>query len=244
MGHGTTSAHGRDVVLAKRTVLIDLSHGLSERTPPWPGNEGFRRKPTSSYEGGALASFNLALAEHTGTHIDAPRHAFPDGLAVRDLALRALIAPLVVVAAEDAGIRDGIVRLSHLRRHESRYGRIGVGVVVAIRTGWSREWPTRYFMLDAAGVAHYPSVSAALVGELIQRGVEGIGMDTPSVDKGAAVSPAGHAIALGAGRYLLENLTGLEALPPTGAWIVTLPLPLEGGTGSPARVVALIGGPR
>ena len=37
-----------------------------------------------------------------------------------------------------------------------------------------------------------------------------------------------------------ENLTGLEALPPTGAYLVALPMKIERGSGGPLRAVAFV----
>jgi kynurenine formamidase len=45
---------------------------------------------------------------------------------------------------------------------------------------------------------------------------------------------------LGAGKYGLTQLQNLGALPPTGAVVVAGPLPITGGSGSPARVLALV----
>jgi kynurenine formamidase len=38
----------------------------------------------------------------------------------------------------------------------------------------------------------------------------------------------------------LENLTNLDRLPPTGAWVMALPIKLAHGSGAPARVIALV----
>ena len=38
----------------------------------------------------------------------------------------------------------------------------------------------------------------------------------------------------------LENLTGLEALPEQGALLIALPMKIGGGSGGPARVIALV----
>ena len=38
----------------------------------------------------------------------------------------------------------------------------------------------------------------------------------------------------------LENLTALDRLPPTGAWVVALPMKIAGGSGGPLRAVALV----
>ncbi len=45
---------------------------------------------------------------------------------------------------------------------------------------------------------------------------------------------------LGAGKYGLTQLANLRRLPPTGAVLVVAPLPIVGGSGSPARVLALV----
>jgi len=45
---------------------------------------------------------------------------------------------------------------------------------------------------------------------------------------------------LGAGKYGLTQLQNLRLLPPTGAVVIAAPLPIIGGSGSPARVLALI----
>ena len=48
------------------------------------------------------------------------------------------------------------------------------------------------------------------------------------------------ALALGAGLYHLENLSDLSDLPEAGAYLVVAPIKLEGGSGGPVRVFALL----
>lgn len=45
----------------------------------------------------------------------------------------------------------------------------------------------------------------------------------------------------GSNRYGLQCLTNLDQLPPTGSVIFAAPLKIEGGSGSPLRVLALVG---
>jgi kynurenine formamidase len=47
-------------------------------------------------------------------------------------------------------------------------------------------------------------------------------------------------LALGAGLYHLENLSDLSELPEQGAFLVVAPIKLEGGSGGPVRVFALL----
>ena len=49
-----------------------------------------------------------------------------------------------------------------------------------------------------------------------------------------------HDFLLGAGNYGITQLANLARLPATGALLVVAPLKLVGGTGSPARVLALV----
>jgi len=46
---------------------------------------------------------------------------------------------------------------------------------------------------------------------------------------------------LGAGAYQLENLADLKDLPESGAFLIAAPIKLEGGSGGPVRVFALVG---
>ncbi len=69
-------------------------------------------------------------------------------------------------------------------------------------------------------------------------------METVGTDAGTAHSfdppfPC-HSFLLGAGKYGLTQLRNLQLLPPTGALLVTAPLPIVGGSGSPTRVLALV----
>ena len=65
-------------------------------------------------------------------------------------------------------------------------------------------------------------------------------MDTASLDPGNSRSFAVHVLAAKANVSGLENLARLERLPPTGAWIIALPVKVGGGAGGPVRVVALL----
>jgi kynurenine formamidase len=115
-----------------------------------------------------------------------------------------------------------------------------------LRTGWSARWPDakRYLGDDRPGETtglHFPSygreAAQLLVGE---RHVAALGIDTASIDYGPSQDFAVHQVAAAANVPGLENLTGLEALPWRGAWIVALPMKIGRGSGGPLRIVALL----
>ena len=75
---------------------------------------------------------------------------------------------------------------------------------------------------------------------LIERGVVGLGIDTLSIDYGGSKDYDVHHVDLAAGLYNLENLAHTEYLPESGAFIIAAPIKLEGGSGGPCRVFAVL----
>jgi kynurenine formamidase len=45
---------------------------------------------------------------------------------------------------------------------------------------------------------------------------------------------------MGANKWGLTSLRNLSKLPPTGSLLIVCPLPITHGSGSPARVLALV----
>jgi kynurenine formamidase len=94
---------------------------------------------------------------------------------------------------------------------------------------------------------HVPGPSAATVHFLVkQRNVTGWGVEAVGTDagQGFAFEPAfpAHHLMHGANKFGLASLTNLDKLPPTGAVLITAPLKIEKGSGSPLRVLALVAG--
>jgi kynurenine formamidase len=75
---------------------------------------------------------------------------------------------------------------------------------------------------------------------LIERGAAGLAVDTLSLDHGRSTDFPTHCAWLPTGRWGLVAVANLAALPPTGATIVVGGPKIEGATGGPARVLALV----
>jgi kynurenine formamidase len=73
-----------------------------------------------------------------------------------------------------------------------------------------------------------------------ERGVAALGVDVASIDYGQSNDFRVHRLAAAADVPGLENLAALETLPPTGAFVIALPMKIEGGSGGPLRAVALV----
>lgn len=223
--------------------LVDLTHSLHEDAPVFPGVCPFSRERVADYPAGFRMDV-YRMGENAGTHLDAPLHFFPDGASVDALSLRSLIVPAVVLdlSAECAADADHALSLRRLRRWEEEHGVVPEGSLFLLHTGWGARYPEpdRYRNPDALGRLHFPGFGGEAAEWLVrEREVAGVGLDTLSLDPGISTAFPAHRAVLGAGRYGVENLANLHLLPPRGAWVLNLPLPVRGGTQAQTRAVAL-----
>lgn len=184
------------------------------------------------------------MLEHYGTHLDAPIHFAPGKMTVAQIPPQRFFAPAVVIDVQAESVVDSDYQAPAelLDAWENRHGQVPPGAVVLLRTGWVSRWPDaqRYRNQDASGRMHFPGFSLAAVQRCIERGVSGLGCDTMSVEFGASEDFALHRLSLGAGLYHLENLADFGGLPEASAWLVVAPIKLQGGSGGPVRVFALL----
>ena len=232
--------------------LVDLSHAYGDSTLYWPTSPTAFEKQTLAYgDSGAgyfYSAYSVCTPEHGGTHLDSPIHFHEGGLSTDELPLASLVAPAVVidVTEQAAGNRDYRVSAADVERFENEHGVIASGTIVLARTDWSRFWPDAmgYLGDDTPGDAtrlSFPGFGADAVRVLAEeRQVAMLGIDTASIDYGQSQDFIAHRIGAAAGVANLENLTNLALLPPTGSVVMALPMKIEGGSGGPVRVVALV----
>lgn len=225
--------------------VIDIGHALGPDNPAWPGDEKpFEATLNASMEKDGYFTRKFSSLEHFGTHLDAPAHFTKGGWTVDQIPAERLYGPTVVLEAREESRRDADYRLAaeKVTQWEVRNGRIPRGAIVVMRTGWADRWSDakRYRNMDAAGAMHFPGYSVEAVKLLVERGAVGLTIDTMSVDYGASKDFPVHQLSHGAGLYHVENLADVSALPESGAYLVVAPIKLEGGSGGPARVFALL----
>jgi kynurenine formamidase len=231
--------------------LVDLTYPFDERTISWPTNKPFQWEKTDwgmTAGGYWYASANFATSEHGGTHIDAPIHFGKGRNAVDEIPIQRLVGPAVVVDVTQAVARDRDYRLTvgDLKAWEARHGRIPDGAIVLMYSGWGRHWPdkVRYLGSDTPGdpkTLHFPGFSKEAAEFLVrERAIDGVGIDTPSIDHGPAMDFIAHQILNGANLYALENVANLDKLPAAGATLIALPIKIKSGTGGPVRIIAIL----
>lgn len=229
---------------------IDLTYPYGKDTIYWPTDEPFHWKETTwgpAPGGYWYASATYGGSEHGGTHLDSPIH-FGAGQATADqIPLTKLIAPAVVIDVVKACERDRDYQLqpADLERWEQAHGRIPENAVVLMRSGWGRFWPDKlkYLGSDRPGDTahlHFPGVSREAAERLVARKVAGVGVDTASLDHGPSRDFMAHRVLNGAGIYGLENVANLDKVPEAGATLIALPMKIQGGSGSPTRIIAIL----
>lgn len=222
--------------------VVDLTHAYDGQFPTFDGTPGIEYEWAVKFEDSGYQLHKLTIFEHTGTHIDAPFHFSEDGASVDQLDVQKLVAPLVIIditerAAEDA---NSAVEASDIEAWISANGDIPAGAVVALRSGWAKKVNQAAFRNDDAGNFAFPGFAKSATDLLLELDAAAIGVDTLSLDPGNSPDFAVHNSWLPAGRYGIEGLNNLEELPVKGATIVVGAPTHRGGTGGPARVLALI----
>lgn len=228
--------------------FVDLTHAFGPNTPHWKGfgAETVTELYTIKKDGFLVQQFTHV--GQWGTHIDTPAH-FHEGLRTTDqIDPKEMLLPLVVLDVHEKVAKnpDYVITLSDVHDWEARHGRMPAHAFVAMRTDWSKRWPDDAAMQnrDAAGVAHYPGWSKEVLQLLYEdRKITASGHETTDTDPGVATTKDDYSLEsylLGLNHYQIEMLTNLDLVPEAGALVmVTWPKP-EGGTGFPARVIAIL----
>src|SRR5438093_5516326 len=240
--------------LLARATWVDLTYAFDSTTIYWPTAKPFRLEVVSAQRtpaGYYYAANNFAAAEHGGTHLDSPVH-FAEGKHTTDqLPLAQLVGPAFVIDVSSKAEADRDYRIvpADLEdwEREATHARIPEGAIVLFRTGWGSRWPdrARYLGTTKTGPAavpelHFPGIHPDAARWLVGRKVRAVGIDTPSIDYGQSTTFDTHQTLFAADIPAFENVAHLSAVPPTGAFVIALPMKIRGGSGGPLRIVAVL----
>lgn len=223
--------------------IVDLSHPIRAGLITYPGIPAptiapflTREDSRAKYAPGTEFAIDvITMAGNTGTYLDSPFHRYADGTDLAGLELQTLVGlPAEVFHLEDAwdASRRGI-RAATLADREVR------GAAVLLHTGWDRFF----------GADEYASGAPFLTEDgarwLIDAGAVLVGIDSINIDDieggGGGQRPA-HSLLLGAGVHVVEHLTNLGEVPPSGALFTAAPPAVEGFGTFPVRAFATVPG--
>jgi len=251
---GCAAGHSRlDRLAWQQSRFIDLTHSFGEETIVWPTEQDFRlvlQQAGETAGGYYYASNRLEMAEHGGTHIDAPIHFSKGGQTLDQVPIDRLVGAgvRIDVAAQCARDRDYLVTTQDLERWETAHGRIPTRAIVLVDTGFARYWPSRQQYLgtemrgpEAVRELHFPGLHPEAAAWLVrERQVKAVGIDTASIDYGQSTKFETHVALLSQNVPVFENLSDLRELSHRGFDVIALPMKIAGGTGGPLRVIAVL----
>lgn len=224
--------------------IVDLTQPLGPGVVMWPGAPAPVAETILTVAHDGFYNRRITFVEHSGTHFDAPCHMVEGTASVDQIPVDRLVRPLAMIdiSADIVGDPDGVLTLAQVHAFEARHGPITDGAAVFLRTGWEafNTDPARY--ANQPGVLRFPGFGPEAARFLVEeRQAAGLGTDTLGIDPGCATDFVVHRqISHPRGVWHVENLMHLDAVPPTGAWVVVGVLKLVDGSGSPCRVIALV----
>lgn len=183
-----------------------------------------------------------------GTHIDFPGHFTKDGVLSEAFGAGDLVFPLCVVDITRQVAQDVhyAVTAADIQAYEAQYGPIPDGAMVALRSDWSKRWPSMDALsnFDAEGGEHTPGWSLEALQYIYEtRRAAANGHETIDTDASVLAAQAGdlacERYVLSRGKLQVELLCNLDQVAPAGAVAVVSYPRIEGATGLPARVWAI-----
>ena len=243
----------------KQNHAIDLTHKVDENTVAWPSASKFKAQNVIKMQVGGEDGYwyearDFTQAEHSGTHMDAPAHFAKNKWHTADVPLERLAGPGVKISIEERAKDDldtGLT-VADIEKWEVEHGPIPDGAVVIVHSGHGKLYgKLQYFGRPAelnlpendTDHLHFPGVEPEAASWLAEnRKIVGLGIDTPSTDKGQSKKFLTHQILSQSNIWGLENLARTDELPEVGFVVYNMVHKLKGGSGGPTRVVAILDG--
>src|SRR3954452_12198066 len=215
--------------------VVDLSHEIVNGMTTHPGipvpvistfltheASAGRYAPGTTFEIG-----RIDLVANTGTYLDMPAHRFAGREDLAALELERVVGLEGVLVDCRDGAEKGI-------GPEAFDGVDVEGRAVLVATGWDAHWGTDAYLSDTA----YLTEAAARY--LVDAGGALVGIDSLNFDSLGDPRRPAHTAILDAGLPLVEHLTGLEQLPPSGWRFFAVPPRIRGMATFPVRAFAIL----
>ena len=232
--------------LVRSMQCVDLAPRLERGIPRFPTHPHLVIDPTITHARDGYYCQSLAMAEHTGCHCDVPAHIHADRMhqTVETIAADHFLAVARVYDFSSRDLRQGeVIVAQDILDYESAHGSpLGHGEIALVNFGWlKKHWHTderaHFYARNQPGMDD----SAARL--FRDRGARAVGADTiacevPIVDGVMGDDPGHGRHWLPNGILIIECMARLELLP-RNCFLFAAPLPIDKGSGSPLRPLAL-----
>ncbi|HTB07518.1 MAG TPA: cyclase family protein [Bacteroidia bacterium] len=206
-------------------TIIDLSHIINPDITVFPGTEKpvFERIDIESYP-----EIKMTMFTHTATHIDAPIHVLKGTKSLDEFPVSKFIGRCLVIDCKH--LYGKHITKDFLKQYETK---IKGAAFVLFNSGWSLKWKTDAYFEG------FPTLTADAATWLTGFNLQGIGLDSISLDPVEDMNLPNHRIVLDKEILIIENLCNLDKLPGDEFMFQCLPLKIEHADGSPVRAIAI-----
>lgn len=236
-------------LLGRRVRVLEISREVSATMPIYPGHVGVafwdhltheqvkktRLPAESPFSGYAVRG--VVMSEHVSTHVDSVWHFNPDrpDLTIDRVPWQHLITPAAWVDVSDVPPRTHITRARMQQALEDAGVTLKPGMTLLYRTGADEKWG------DAIDyVMNYPGLDLEASEWLLDQGIVNLCTDAVSTDNPADLNYPNHTTHARREIIHTEIVANIGRIPiHQGFYVMFFPLRLVGGTGSPARAIAL-----
>ncbi len=211
--------------------VIDLTRTISNSIPVYPGTEGPCLTIANTYEESGFKETLLHMYSHTGTHMDAPHHIFPEKISLDKKDASGFVGKACVIDVREVGL-GGVIDISYIERNKER---VEQAEFIIFQTGWEKYWgQDEYF-------GEYPVISKEVAKYIVDNNKKGIGLDNIGLDPIADLELQLHHFMLANENIvIIENLCNLDMIGQEEFLLVALPLKFEDSDGSPIRAIAIL----
>lgn len=209
-------------------MILDLTREISTDTKVFPGSPLPKFITWNKMEIDNYHSEVIFMSTHTGTHMDAPSHFINGVSSIDKIPINRFISRSILVKITKAS--DELITAAEI---EASNVKILEGDSVVFSTSWENEVDKEYYF------SHSPGLSEDAAEYLINKKVNAVCIDSPSIDRGSDNKFPVHKLLLNKEILIVENLCNLGKIDIQNFTLIMIPLKLSGASGSPIRAIAI-----
>lgn len=203
--------------------IIDISLSLDNGTIVYPDNVPIILEEHAKMPAKRSHLSKIIMGSHSGTHIDAPKHAIIGGATIDAMPLETFVGPCRVI---DCAASKEAITIEDLKRERVKKGERILAKTANSARGF-KEFHPDYIYLDGDAADYLADLGVAL-----------FGIDYLSVKKRGSPDNRPHTSLLKKSIPIIEGID-LSTVPAGEYTLVCLPLKFIGLEGAPARAILL-----
>jgi len=208
-------------------MILDLTREIRTDTKVFPGSPLPKFITWNKMDIHNYHSEVMFMSTHTGTHMDAPSHFVNGVSSIDQIPVDRFISRATLIKVVKAS--DELITASEIQASKVE---ILEGNSVVFSTTWENQVDNDYYF------SHSPGLSDDAAEYLINKKVNAVCIDSPSIDRGSDSNFPVHKLLLSKEILIVENLCNLSKINNQNFTLIMIPLKLSGASGSPIRAIA------